>query len=68
MTYTTARRVLPGWLCRYVYHFEHHIEEAISDLAGSLAPGAMVLDAGAGEGQYARLFTRQRYIGVDLCV
>ncbi len=30
--------------------------------------GARVLDAGAGEGQYARHFARQRYCGVDLAV
>ena len=32
------------------------------------AAGARVLDAGAGEGQYARHFARQRYCGVDLAV
>ena len=37
-------------------------------MAGALPAGARVLDAGAGEGQYAHYFARQRYCGVDLAV
>ena len=36
--------------------------------ARALPAGARVLDAGAGEGQYAHHFARQRYCGVDLAV
>lgn len=66
MKYETARRVLPGPLVRYVYHFEAQIEGAVRALAGRLGDGARLLDAGAGEGQYAPYFPRQRYTGVDL--
>ena len=66
MRYETARRLLPGWLRRYAYSFEALIEDAVADLAKGLPGGARVLDAGAGEGQYAEHFRRQRYTGVDL--
>lgn len=68
MKYSTARRVLPDWLRRYVYSFETMIESAVEALAHVLPEGARVLDAGAGEGQYAEHFQRHRYTGVDLGV
>ncbi len=36
--------------------------------AAAIAGGARVLDAGAGEGRYRRLFHRQRYVATDLAV
>ena len=36
--------------------------------ARGLPPGIRVLDAGAGEGRYRRLFREQRYLGVDLAI
>jgi SAM-dependent methyltransferase len=68
MKYTTAAYRLPRVLRRHVLFFEAGIEAAVSDLARQLAPGARVLDAGAGEARWARFFTRQRYTGVDLAV
>lgn len=68
VTYAMARRFLPGPLRRYVYAFETMIEQAVTETAASLSEGARVLDAGAGEGQYAGYFRRQRYTGVDLGV
>jgi SAM-dependent methyltransferase len=53
---------------RFVFHFEHAIEDAVRAFAAELAGSARILDAGAGEGRYARWFTRQRYVGVDLAV
>ena len=47
---------------------ETEIERAVRELAASLPDGARVLDAGAGEGRYARYFPAQRYTGVDLAV
>jgi SAM-dependent methyltransferase len=44
------------------------IEDAVARFARALPPGARVLDAGAGEGQYAHHFSGQRYFGVDLGV
>jgi SAM-dependent methyltransferase len=61
-------RLLPGSLQRYVLHFESSIETAARRFAANLPAGALVLDAGAGEGQYAALFERHRYVGVDLAI
>jgi SAM-dependent methyltransferase len=49
-----------------VYSFETMIEDAVDAFSASLPPGTRVLDAGAGEGQYADRFTQHRYIGADL--
>jgi SAM-dependent methyltransferase len=68
MNYASARRTLPRWLRRYVYSFEAMIEDSVTGFARSLAAGARILDAGAGEGQYADYFRNQRYTGVDLGV
>jgi SAM-dependent methyltransferase len=67
------KRKFPRWLAgsalgRYVLHFEAAIEKAVSDFAAGLPDGSRVLDAGAGEGQYAHYFARHRYAGVDLAV
>jgi SAM-dependent methyltransferase len=55
-------------LWRYIMHFEAAMEDAVRGFADSLTDGSRVLDAGAGEGQYAHYFKRQRYVGVDLGV
>ena len=68
MTYPTLQRRLPGFLRNYLLHFEWAIEQAVTRFSAELAPGARVLDAGAGEMSHARFFTKQRYIGVDLAV
>jgi SAM-dependent methyltransferase len=51
-----------------VLHFEVAIVEAVERFAGALNPQSLVLDAGAGEGQYASHFRGLRYVGVDLAV
>jgi len=68
MSYTGLAYRLPRALRRHVLHFECEIEEAVVSFAAALPPGARVLDAGAGEGQYAGHFGRQRYCAVDLGV
>ena len=68
MSYTGIAYRLPRRLRRHVLHFEEEIAESVGGLAASLPDGARVLDAGAGEGQYAHCFKHQRYIGVDLGV
>jgi SAM-dependent methyltransferase len=68
VTYARVRLLLPAPLARYVLHFETAIERAVADFAKSMAPGARVLDAGAGEGNYKARFQAQRYIGLDLAV
>ena len=51
-------------------HFETAIERAVDDFAKSLPPGARVLDAGAGEGNYKAYFGAQHEStsGLDLAV
>jgi SAM-dependent methyltransferase len=51
-----------------VLHFEVEIEDAVARFASELPADARVLDAGAGEGQYAHFFDQHRYVGVDLAV
>ena len=68
MKYTGLAYRLPRPLRRHVLHFESEIEEAIQAFAAALPAGERVLDAGAGETQYAPHFSRQRYYSVDLAV
>jgi SAM-dependent methyltransferase len=59
---------LPSPLRRQVLHFEGLIDDAVAAFARSLAAGAAVLDAGAGESRHRDIFSRQRYVAVDLAV
>jgi SAM-dependent methyltransferase len=68
MSYAGLRRLVPEWLRREVFFFETRIVDGVQDFAAGLKPGAMVLDAGAGEGQYRDYFQGHRYVGVDLGV
>jgi SAM-dependent methyltransferase len=68
MKYTGLAYRLPRPLRRHILHFEALIEESVAALAARLPAGSRVLDAGAGEGQYAHYFPRHRYCGVDLAV
>jgi len=66
VSYLRVQNRLPAFVRRYVLHFEAAIDDSISRLASELKDGVRVLDAGAGEGQFAARFQRQRYTGVDL--
>jgi SAM-dependent methyltransferase len=68
MKYTGIAYRLPRFLRRHILRFETDIEDAVRAFAVALPAGARVLDAGAGEGQYAHHFARHRYCGVDLAV
>lgn len=68
MRYSQPAQWLPRPLRRYILHFESLIEDAVERFARALPPDARVLDAGAGEGQYAHHFANTRYTGVDLAV
>jgi SAM-dependent methyltransferase len=68
MSYSTIAYRLPRPLRRHVLHFECEIEDAIASFARQLPGHARVLDAGAGQGQYAHYFAGRRYCGVDLAV
>jgi SAM-dependent methyltransferase len=58
--------MMPNWLQRHVLHFEASIEDAVREFSAGLPEGARVLDAGAGESQYAECFANHRYVAVDL--
>jgi SAM-dependent methyltransferase len=64
--YHQLRSLLPGFLARYVMHFEAAIEDEVMSFAKAIPPGVRVLDAGAGEGDYKHHFAAQRYCGLDL--
>jgi SAM-dependent methyltransferase len=68
VSYTSLAYRLPKPLRRHILHFEVEIDDAVIAFAAALKQGARVLDAGAGEGQYAHHFGRQKYCGVDLAV
>jgi SAM-dependent methyltransferase len=68
MRYAEIAYWLPRPLRRHVLHFEVEIEDAVAAFARRLPEGARVLDAGAGQAQYARFFAGRRYYGVDLGV
>jgi SAM-dependent methyltransferase len=68
MSYSTIAYRLPRTLRRHVLHFECEIEDAIASFARHLPEDARILDAGAGQGQYAHFFEGRRYCGVDLAV
>jgi SAM-dependent methyltransferase len=66
--YRTLERLLPAGLRRYLLFFEAEIERAVDEFARSIPSGSRVLDAGAGECQYAGHFKKHRYTSVDLGV
>jgi SAM-dependent methyltransferase len=66
--YDRLRSLLPGFLARYVMHFEAAIEDAVLKFAKALPRGVRVLDAGAGETAHKHYFAAQRYCGLDLAI
>ena len=68
LTYRAIERRLPGFLRRHLLHFESAIDDSLARFSESVAAGARVLDAGAGERVHARYFERQRYVAADLAV
>jgi SAM-dependent methyltransferase len=59
---------LPHSVRRLILRFETIIEERLEAFSQSLGDADTVLDAGAGELQYAQLFDRERYFSMDLGV
>jgi SAM-dependent methyltransferase len=68
VAYTSLAYRLPRPLRKLALHFEVSIEDAVAHFAEGLTARTRVLDAGAGEGQYAKYFSATRYTGVDLAV
>lgn len=46
----------------------YYTRRFVEDIAGNVAAGKTVVDAGAGECQYKPLFSHTQYVAVDLCV
>ena len=53
MRYSAIAQHLPHFLRRHILHFECAIEDAVEHFAGEAPRGGWILDAGAGQGQYA---------------
>ena len=68
MNHPGIQRWLPAFLRRYVLHFEATIDDRLASFSQEVPVGALVLDAGAGEGGHSAYFRRQKYLGVDLAV
>jgi SAM-dependent methyltransferase len=68
LNYQAIERHLPGFLRRYILHFESAIDDSLSGFAASLPSEARVLDAGAGERLHEKYFLGQQYIAIDLAV
>ena len=60
MSYQSLQSRLPAWLRRHVLHFDETIKEQVQRFAAGLPDSVWLLDAGAGECQYAQFFSRQR--------
>ena len=60
--------LVPGILKRRLMLVEAQIDKALDSFIAGLPAGGFVLDAAAGESRHRALFTRQRYVGVDLAV
>ncbi|MBI1352999.1 MAG: methyltransferase domain-containing protein [Acidobacteria bacterium] len=61
-------RFVPDFVKRRLMRVETGIDEALQQFVAALEPGGFVLDAAAGEARHRALFSRHRYVGVDLAV
>ncbi len=68
MLQTRYGRFLPSFLRRRLMIVEAAIDSSVRSLASQIPDGTRVLDAGAGEAQYADHFAHCRYTGVDLAI
>ncbi len=66
--YSSLLRRLPRFLRRLIDPHTEAIEDFIREGAALVRKGGSVLDAGAGECPYKRLFPGSHYVGVDLAV
>ena len=60
--------IVPMWLRRRVEMDNTALLDFVGRVAATVPAGALVLDAGAGEGRYQPEFAHTRFIGVDLAV
>jgi SAM-dependent methyltransferase len=66
--YSCLLRMLPRPLRRMIDPHTEAIDNFIREGVGFIGSGGRVLDAGAGEGRFRRLFSQAQYVGVDLAV
>lgn len=59
---------LPDWISRRIEVNRYESYRLLEQAREQTPPGARVLDAGAGEGQYRPYFAHTRYVGLDLAV
>jgi SAM-dependent methyltransferase len=57
--------LLPNWLARCINPIPFMVRDFLTEVASQTPVGSVVLDAGAGECQFADLFSHCRYISVD---
>lgn len=62
------QRLLPWYTHRYNDLHRWHIDTFAEEFARSVPSGALVLDAGAGEGRHRPLYAHTRYVSCDLGV
>jgi SAM-dependent methyltransferase len=62
---SVARRIVPAALFEKLDPFEARIQKFVRKVAQEVPAGAMVLDAGAGEGRFKDLFSDSHYVGID---
>jgi SAM-dependent methyltransferase len=62
------RRYLPTPIRDRIEVNTYLMKRLLAEAATGVPPGALVLDAGAGEGRFSKLFDHTRYVGVDLAV
>ena len=60
-----AEKILPAFVVRWLDPVQAIIESEVRSAAGAIAPGQVVLDAGAGESRHRRHFRQGRYISLD---
>jgi SAM-dependent methyltransferase len=63
--FESVRKLIPDGLYRRLDPFEAAITDFVESTARSTSPGALVLDAGAGECRFRDRFGHTRYLGID---
>ncbi len=60
-----ARQLIPSVLYRRLDPFEAAVDSFVQETARNTPDGKVVLDAGAGECRFRRLFSHAHYVGID---
>lgn len=60
--------LVPRFVLRWIDPFHTALNERVARVAQDIPPGALVLDAGAGECRHAGLFAHTRYVTLDLAI